>query len=105
MTPMTIHYALLPAEGEEDPVAVFSVEIEGGSLSTGCVVPDPDPAALGTMAGIICNHLHMNAQYFPGEARGEARIERRQLHYGNREVGGAVSAIIGAFDVTFTPDL
>ncbi|WP_339731426.1 hypothetical protein [uncultured Pseudomonas sp.] len=103
MTPMTIHYALLPAEGEEDPVAVFSVDIDGGSLSTGCVVPDSDPAALGAMAGIICNHLHMNAQHFPGDDRSEPRTERRQLHYGNREFGGAVSAIIGAFDVTFTP--
>lgn len=105
MTPMTIHYALQPAEDGEDPIAVFAVDIEGGSLSTGCVVPDPEPAALGAMAGIICNHLHMNAQHFPGEVRNEARIERRQLHYGNREVGGVVSAIIGAFDVTFTPDL
>ncbi|CAN7520413.1 hypothetical protein LJR071_003537 [Pseudomonas sp. LjRoot71] len=47
----------------------------------------------------------MNAQHFPGDDRSEARTERRQLHYGNREFGGAVSAIIGAFDVTFTPEL
>ncbi|CAN7520177.1 hypothetical protein LJR071_003536 [Pseudomonas sp. LjRoot71] len=51
MTPMTVHYALLPAEGEEDPIAVFSVDIDGGSLSTGCVVPDSDPAALGRWLG------------------------------------------------------
>lgn len=105
MTPMTIHYALMPAEGEEDPIAVFSVDIEGGSLSTGCVVPDSDPAALGAMAGIICNHLHMNAQHFLGDDRAELRTERRTLHYGNREVGlgDQVMPIMGAFDVTFTP--
>ena len=103
MNPMTIHYALLPAEGEEDPVAVFSVDIDGGSLSTGCVVPDSDPAALGAMAGIICNHLHMNAQYFPGDDRAEPRTERRHLHYGNYNAGDQWMPQLGEFDVTFTP--
>lgn len=105
MTPMTIHYALQSAEGDEPPVAVFSVEIEGGSLSTACVVTEAEPAGLGSMAGIICNHLHMNAKYFPGEERTDARTERRVLHYANhRENNGALSVVMGEFDVVFTPD-
>ncbi|MDG9927428.1 MULTISPECIES: hypothetical protein [unclassified Pseudomonas] len=104
MTPMTIHYALQPAEGDEPPVAVFSVDIEGGSLSTACVVTDADPAGLGSMAGIICNQLHMNAKYFPGDDRDEERTERRHLHYGNGQADGQVVLLMGEFDVTFTPN-
>ena len=103
MATMVVHYALQSSEQGDDPVALFSVEIDGGSLSTACLVPDADPAALGSMAGVICNHMHMNAKYFPGDDRAQERTELRQLHYGNREVGGSVTAIIGAFDVTFTP--
>ncbi|WP_220815674.1 hypothetical protein [Pseudomonas paralcaligenes] len=101
---MTIHYALQPAEGDEPPVAVFSVEIEGGSLSTACVMTEAEPAGLGSMAGIICNHLYMNAKYFPGEERAEARTERRVLHYANhRETNGVLSMVMAEFDVVFTP--
>lgn len=105
MTPMTIHYALLPAEADEDPVAVFSVDIDGGSLSTGCVVPDSDPAALGAMAGIICDNMHSEAHYFPGNDRSEARTERRHLYCGTSKSGDTYYPKAAAFDVTFTPDL
>lgn len=104
MSPMTIHYQLQPAVDGEDPVAMFSVEVEGGSLSTCCMVPDANPGWLGSMAGIICNDLHMNAKYFPGENRVEARTESRHLHYANARSGETVMARIGEFDVTFTPD-
>lgn len=100
---MIVHYALQSAEQGDAPIALFSVEIDGGSLSTGCVVPDADPAALGSMAGIICNHLHMNAKFFPGDDRSEERTERRHLHYGNGQAGGQVVPLMGEFDVTFTP--
>ena len=103
MMPMVVHYALQSAEQGDDPVAVFSVEIDGGSLSTGCLVPDADPAALGSMAGIICNHLHMNAKYFPGDDRAGARAERRHLQYGHGHADGQVVPLMGEFDVTFTP--
>jgi len=103
MMPMVIHYALQLFEHGDDPIAVFSVEIDGGSLSTGCLVPDADPAALGSMAGIICNHMHMNAKYFPGDDRAEARTERRHLHYGNGQADGQAVPLMGEFDVTFTP--
>ena len=103
MQPMTIHYALQPGEQGDDPIAVFSVEIDGGSLSTACLVPDADPAALGSMAGIICNHMHMNAKHFPGDDRSEERTERRHLHYGNGQAGGQAAPLMGEFDVTFTP--
>lgn len=104
MESMIVHYALQPAEQGDDPIAVFSVEIDGGSLSTGCLVPDADPAALGSMAGIICNHMHMNAKYFPGDDRSEERTERRHLHYGNGQAGDQLVPLMGEFDVTFTPN-
>lgn len=103
MIPMVVHYALQSSEQGGDPIAVFSVEIDGGSLSTGCLVPDADPAALGSMAGIICNHMHMNAKYFPGDERSEERTERRHLHYGNGQADGQTVPLMGEFDVTFTP--
>ena len=104
MMPMVIHYALQSSEQGDDPIAVFSVEIDGGSLSTGCLVPDADPAALGSMAGIICNHMHMNAKYFPGDDRSEERTERRHLQYGHGQAGGQAVPLMGEFDVTFTPN-
>lgn len=104
MTPMVVHYALQQDEHNEDPIALFSVEIDGGSLSTACLVPDAGPADLGAMAGIICNHMHMNAKYFPGDERDEERTERRHLHYGNGQAAGQAVPLIGEFDVTFTPN-
>lgn len=103
MATMVVHYALQSSEQGDDPVALFSVEIDGGSLSTACLVPDADPAALGSMAGIICNHMHMNAKYFPGDGRGEERTERRHLQYGNGQAAGQAVPLMGEFDVTFTP--
>ncbi|TRO29617.1 hypothetical protein EQ826_01705 [Ectopseudomonas mendocina] len=104
MTPMVVHYALQSSEQGDDPVAVFSVEIEGGSLSTACLVPDAGPADLGAMAGIICNHMHMNAKHFPGDDRAEERTERRHLQYGNGQAAGQAVPLMGEFDVTFTPN-
>lgn len=104
MMPMVIHYALQSSEQGDDPIAVFSVDIDGGSLSTGCLVPDADPAALGSMAGIICNHMHMNAKYFPGDDRAEERTERRHLQYGHGQAGDQLVPLMGEFDVTFTPN-
>ena len=103
MSPMVVHYALQSAEQGEDPVALFSVEIDGGSLSTACLVPDAGPADLGAMAGIICNHMYMNAKYFPGDDRSEERTERRHLQYGNGQAAGQAVPLMGEFDVTFTP--
>lgn len=102
MQPMTVHYALQPAEQGDDPVAVFSVEIDGGNLSTACLVPDADPAALGSMAGIICNSMFINAHHFPGEDHSE-RSERRLLQCGVVGLGGMSGARMAEFDVTFTP--
>ncbi|EAA3799476.1 hypothetical protein DOQ73_24830, partial [Salmonella enterica subsp. enterica] len=93
------------AECDEPPVAVFSVEIEGGSLSTACVMAEAEPAGLGSMAGIICNHLYMNAKYFPGEERAEARTERRMVHFRISEMDGQVVTDMAEFDVVFTPDI
>lgn len=104
MLPMVVHYALQSSEQGVDPIAVFSVEIDGGSLSTACLVPDADPAALGSMAGIICNHMHMCAEYFPGDDRSEERTERRHLQYGHGQAGDQVVPLMGEFDVTFTPN-
>lgn len=103
MQPMFIHYGLQQAEPGDDPIAVFSVEIDGGSLSTACLVPDAGPADLGAMAGIICNHMHMSAKHFPGDDRAEERTERRHLQYGNGQADGQAVPLMGEFDVTFTP--
>lgn len=105
MKPMTVHYALHPVEeGAAGQMAEFMVEIEGGVLSTCCLVPDPDPAMLGNMAGMICGRLHADAGQFPGDNRNEQRTVRQVIQFATGQVAGLAAPRYAQFDVMFTPN-
>ena len=105
MKPMTVHYALHPAEdGATGQMAEFMVEIEGGVLSTCCLVEDPGPAMLGNMAGMICGRLHADAGQFPGDNRNEQRTVRQVIKFATVQVAGLAAPRYAQFDVMFTPN-
>ena len=105
MKPMTVHYALHPAEdGATGQMAEFMVEIEGGVLSTCRLVEDPDPAMLGNMAGMICGRLHADAGQFPGDNRNEQRTVRQVIKFATVQVAGLAAPRYAQFDVMFTPN-
>ena len=105
MKPMTVHYALHPAEdGATGQMAEFMVEIEGGVLSTCRLVEDPDPAMLGNMAGMICGRLHADAGQFPGDNRDEQRTVRQVMKFATVQVAGLAAPRYAQFDVMFTPN-